>query len=512
MRIIISVLLQIIVSATFGQHGSLEPMLNPDVIVPNGGIYRLWKGQTFQKENIDRYIQVFEESPYQKVSGLIYSRLEWKSLEGEKGVYRFDQIVTPILEDAYYKKCRVSIGFAIIWGTKSSVTKIEGRYAAIPKYLFEELQKSEFPCKTDDLYGEAWAPDYDSPLLENRYNELLKAFSRWLEKPFGQTGLNRKDIVFAIEMRYFGYWGEGAVRTDMYPKTNLINKYLDSYVENFPDILLIAGGHETIHLPNKSELEYDSLRVMTALNHVSKVFSLHNNRGPVGIFIDSWQYDSEQYDSISKRVICDQKGQIVPLANYLSDNIYGKRYITGEFDFFGKGDQQPYGQIEKQIRTRHVSGMTVHNLRAAHEGKRLTKIPEEVFRRMSRAVSAIGYRFVVSSIYLRKGLISRTVELVIHNIGVSNVFADYYEVHFIIKNEQGQIIKDYKSDFDIRNIVYGATPLEIDFNAGITVKQTLFCTKGHLYLKIIDKKGIEHPLTLSNYGREVDGSYYLGKL
>ena len=57
-----------------------------------------------------------------------------------------------------------------------------------------------------------------------------------------------------------------------------------------------------------------------------------------------------------------------------------------------------------------------------------------------------------------------------------------------------------------------ASPLLYDKSKGIEISQFVGRKKGMLYLQIIDTKGIEKPLTLSNYGRQKDGSYCLGEL
>lgn len=509
MKCLFTILFLFISNFAFSDTILVKPMLEKKVIVPNGGIYRLWRNQTFQTDNICKYIKVFEESPYQTVSGLTYARFEWKDLEKDKNVYLFDKVITPLLLDAYIKRCRTTIGLAILCGTTSSRTKIEGRYAAIPLYLFDELQKSNYPCRADNLYGDSWSPDYDSPILAERYSQLLKAFSKWLEEPFNDTNLKRRDLLFAIEMRYLGYWGEGAIQNYLFPKTSLIDKYLDFYKDYFPTILLIAGGHETLHLPNRIQYENNKEKYQVQINHVSKLFRLRNKKGHVGFFIDSWQYESDQYDKNSNRIILNEKNEIVPLYNYLKDNIYGKRYITGEFDFFGRNEQKPYGLIIEQFRNRHISGLTTNYLRAAHNGKRLESLTPDVFDRVSQAISEIGYRFVLSLVQLKRGIFGRTVSIKIKNIGVSDMYADYYRLHFIVKDSKGKEIADYCSKFNLRSIVHNNESPSTRKDVGVIIKQKIGNVHGKLYLKIIDIKGIEYPLTLSNSGREKDGCYYL---
>lgn len=111
---------------------------------------------------------------------------------------------------------------------------------AVPKYLFEKIQTSEYSMYKDNQFGNAYVPNYDSPLLLERHKALLNAFAKWINGNVQGTNIKRKNIIYSIEMRYFGYWGEGATQGGLYPKTSLFNEYIDSYIDAFPDILLLA--------------------------------------------------------------------------------------------------------------------------------------------------------------------------------------------------------------------------------------------------------------------------------
>ena len=58
-----------------------------------------------------------------------------------------------------------------------------------------------------------WEPNFENPYFFERYNALLKAFAEYLERPISADGktVPRKKLVRCIEMRHFGFWGEGAV-------------------------------------------------------------------------------------------------------------------------------------------------------------------------------------------------------------------------------------------------------------------------------------------------------------
>lgn len=496
---------------------NLRPMLAVGTMVPNGGIYRFINQNQFWGSSFSKsFINIFEESAYKVDNPLYYYRFDWYQLEKEESKYLFDKVIEPLIIEAYEKHARVILGLACNCGSSSVDQKVNGKAVAVPLYLFNAIQKSEHPMFDDDQYGPAFVPDYDSPILFKRHRALLKAFAVWIEKPLKGYSIKRKDLIFGIETRFFGYWGEGATRNIYYPNTTLFNQYLDSYNECFPDVLLIGSIHHTVHLPNESSYRGNPTyrRFVLSMQHCSKLLSMKNNEGHWGYFIDSWQYNSDQYDLCSNRVILDRDGTATSLALYLRDNIYGRCYMSGEFDFFGKKGDEPYGGLYQQFTSRGISSMSINGIRAAIDGVRLPVIPDSVYTNVRECLSMVGYRIVLdpTPIFYKKGS-KRYVTISLSNIGVSRIFPDYYRLRFFVKNTEDAIIYDTISDFDIRDLFpQQDSPLLYDKLKGIEISQYVGHKKGMLYLQIIDTKGIEQPLTLSNYGRQKDGSYYLGEL
>ena len=496
---------------------NLKPMLEVGVCVPNGGIYRLFNKFKWKEKSSKQLINIFLESPYTEKAPLIYNRYGWYSLESNKGDYKFDNIIEPFLIKAYNNNSRVILGIASMCGESSHMSHTyKGRYMAIPDYLYEELDQTQYPAYEDNTYGKGYTVNYDSPLLFKRYNKLLKSFSKWLDGNLKGTNIKRKDIIYAIEMRYMGYWGEGSVKSTYYPSTNLIDRYIDSYVKYFPDVLLIAGGQETLHLPTYENYikNKDKAQYKVAMRHVYKLMTTKNKIGNIGMFIDSWHKYSNQYDLNSRRIIMNDNNEIISLANFLKEETWGNIYLTGEFGYLTtlspKGDI-PYSGIYQQFSTRHISGISIHNLTVSDSHKQL-KISDEVYKNVKRCLSMMGYRLVFNSLSTHKHNDQLSISFCLKNIGVSKIFHDYYELHYIIKDNDDNIILDYSSDFDFRTIGSNKDEPLLYVKGGSIIQDFIPYKKGKLYLKIIDKKGIEHPMCLSNYGRIPDGSYYLTEL
>lgn len=509
-------------NVTIAQTIVTTPLLDKDVILPNGGTIKLFSNKNLKDDNRSNYIKIFEESPYQLTTPLLYNRYGWWRLEKGENEYTFDEVVEPLLLEAVSQKARVIIGLASMCAESSGMSHIyKEKVIAIPNYLFDSLNQSVFPMLEDNQYTKGkkgFSVNYDSPLVYERFSRLLRAFRKWLHGRIKGTNLRRSDVVYAIEMRHLGYWGEGAVLGKYRPKTSLIEKYIDLYLKEFPRKLLIGGILSTVHLPKYKgdDLKNYSQEDIVMMRYNYKLMTLSNKAGRIGGFIDSWMPNSDLYDSVSKRVLLDDEWRIVYLSDFLTQNYWGKVYLTGEFGYLiNESNKQyaPYNFIGDQFRERNVSGISIHNLTAKYlsDGKPY-QLKKEEYDNVLRALSTIGYRIVLtfSKIEKRGRKYEATVKL--KNIGTSGIFHDYYEMHFITKNDSGIIISDMKVPFDFRCIKGAKDQVPGNSADEIIVQCRIPKKSGKLYLLIKDKYGIEYPMTLSNKRRMPDGSYFLGAI
>lgn len=488
-----------------------KPMLDDTISVPNGGIFRTWSGSL---KNI-KIINVFEESPYNNNSNLLYCRYDWCQLEPEKGLYEFSKIES-LMKRALANHQRILIGLANMTIAKSSAHyEYDNKQISTPKYIYDALKKSRYPFLKDETYlAGGYSPDYNSPFLYQRYKSLLVAFAKWLDGNVEGTSIKRRYTVYGIETRYAGYWGEGSINGKIYPiDYKVLDRYMKLYIKYFPDIQLIGGAHETNHLPNYAgdDLSKYNAKQLAAMRHVYHLLNLKNKYGRIGLFIDSWHPNSNQYDSVSKRVLLDDENHIIHLYDYFKIHVYGQVYLTGEFDYFVNKSNQgnlPYVLLGEQFTNRHTSGITLSNMNVHNAGQYVKRI-QYIYDNTKKVMAFTGYRIVLDKTYVSEDKVAFTLT----NIGISKIFHNYYQLHLIIKDSKGKTVSDIPSDFDLRTLDYcKKSPLEYDSNNGKLITFKLPKEKGRVYLIIKDKYGIEYPMTLSNYGRQNDGSYYLGEI
>ena len=375
-----------------------------------------------------------------------------------------------------------------------------------------------------------WVPDYDSPYLLERHRALLNAFAAWLEGTVTGTDIQRKDVIYGIEARYAGYWGEGAMRPEHYPKTDLLDAYAEAYVQAFPDTLICMGGHETLHLPTRDAYVRNpaDAAARRAMTHVGKVFRLRNRHGPVGFFIDSWQSPSDQYDADSPRVLFGAQGEVQSLAEAFFGTVYRQRYVTGEFGyltFLGDPKLEPYEKLPEQVAARGVSGLTLHNftakdraslvgvqrVRGAHYLPGGIPLSDATYARVRHAIAAVGYRLVLGSPKVVREAAGVRASFTLTNVGVSRLFHDYNRIHLVATDADGRLVEDRPLDFRLGSLAPAARPLVWDEAKGARFSETFPPSVVEVRVRIPDEQGIEHPLCLSNRGRDATGAYSLGR-
>ena len=78
--------------------------------------------------------------------------------------------------------------------TDTSPTTSSTNFPSVPEYLYRELAATDHPMIKDASYGGGLTPDYDSPLLLERFRAILNAFSAWLDGNVTGTQIKRRDV------------------------------------------------------------------------------------------------------------------------------------------------------------------------------------------------------------------------------------------------------------------------------------------------------------------------------
>ncbi|MGG1662618.1 DUF4832 domain-containing protein [Brevibacillus sp. NRS-1366] len=159
---------------------------------------------------------------------LVYANISWRMLEPAKGDYQFDQVEEELQFPKWSSK-DVKFIIRIIMDIPEKKSQME-----IPDWLYEELDgDGEW---YENSYGKGYSPNYSNPLLIAYHKDLITKL--------GEHYKTDPRIAF-VELGSIGHWGEWHTDTSIpFPKLAITDQYVQPYLDNFPDsILLMRRPH-----------------------------------------------------------------------------------------------------------------------------------------------------------------------------------------------------------------------------------------------------------------------------
>lgn len=212
-------------------------------------------------------------------------RVNWSDYEREEGEYLFSEMDKHFLYCIQYGQ-KLNIG-CFVTSANHGIT-IDGGLCAYPGYVHEALQQSQ---QKDVKYTASrgnftrWEPNFENSYFFERYDALLKAFAQYLDgrQTYNGKTVQRKKVVRYIEMRRFGFWGEGAYAKALVPSNSeCMIRFADAYIRHFPEIRLLAPTNGMVYGPST----YDTLK-----DYHFYLLTARNDVGLLGIFRDNWGWD-----------------------------------------------------------------------------------------------------------------------------------------------------------------------------------------------------------------------------
>ena len=437
-------------------------------------------------------------------------RVGWDAYETNEGEYSFEKMDRHFEDGVRYGQ-KLDIG-CFVTSNAGTKQKIDGAYCCYPAYVHEAMQRSGKKDTVNTLWlnkTDHWEPNFENPYFFERYNALLKAFADYLEKPVkaGEKTVQRKKLVRCIEMRHFGFWGEGAYPKMLIPSNSAcLIRFAEAYAKHFPDIRLVVPTNGMRFHPIYEPLkEYHFF-----------LLSIRNSAGLTGTFRDNWGCDEKDYQSLYYAANRYEKGG-VKLYELIRDR-WKTAPLVGEPGRWGptKAGFHPYWGLLEQASYLHPA--VIRNCNVS-EGKSDTNPtaysvfndPQalEAFHRMY-AVIGFRYLFTEARITHREGSLDVAVDWL--NIGLTPTY-DAWRIRYFMKDEAGKEVWNGYSTLDLRTVLPDerAKPGTVDAaNVQTHIDHFAKVPKaGKLYLQIIDPDGISPHMALSIKGRNEEGAYGL---
>lgn len=489
-----------------------ETVFRPELIPVEAGAIQnagcgteIWNGGPDNGvTNLVRY--AVRVSPY---SANAMIRVGWDAYESSPGDYRFDKM------DATFERC-LKFGQKLdlacfVTSRAGTKQKIDDAFCCYPAYVHDAMQCSDQKDVIHALWlngQKSWEPNFENPYFFERYDALLAAFAAYLEKPVSADGktVSRKKLVRCIEMRHFGFWGEGAYPKQLIPSNSAcLIRFADAFVRHFPDIRIVMPTNGMRFSPI-----YDALK-----EYHFYLLTVRNQAGLLGTFRDNWGDDETRYQSI-----------YYPGNRYEKDGVRMYELIRDRWKFaplvgepgkWGprKDGFHPYWHLEDQ--TGYLHPAVIRNCNVSM-GRYTTNPTDYTILNDARALTAfqrmyalIGFRYAVREIRIVRQGGTLTLEADWINLGLTPTY-DTWTVRYFMKNGDGQVIWRGDSTLDLRSVPPDTRAAPGSPEAAVTTHSDRFSQvpqKGTLWMEIVDPDGISPPLALSVKGRDARGAYLL---
>ena len=508
-------ILSLIPCALSASERAAQTTVRPKIIgIEEGAIQNagcgaeIWRGGPHNGET--RLVQTAVRVSDYSVNSMI--RVNWSDYEAEEGEYLFAKM------DENFEYCvqygqKLNIG-CFVTSDNHGIT-IDDGLCAYPAYVHEALQSSE---QKDIKYTASrgnitrWEPNFENPYFFQRYDALLEAFAKYLEGSQTLEGrtIQRKKLVRFIEMRHFGFWGEGAYPKRLVPSNSqCLIRFADAFARHFPDIRLLVPTNGMVYIPPTYEtIEDYHFHLLTSKNDV----------GLFGIFRDNWGWDENS--SYVRRLFYDAnkfEKNGVRLYELLRDR-WKSAPLTGEpLQALPKEGFRPYSHLLDQVTYLHpvaIRNCNVSNGTKSYinpTGYSVFDDPQAMddFHRMY-ALIGFRYLFTAATITRQDDELAMSVDWL--NIGLTPTY-DEWEVRYLFKDNSGKEIWTGSSTLDLRTVFPNEnTPpgvVDPDRATTHTDRFTNVPQSGTLSLQIVDPSGVSPHMALSIKGRTEEGTYLL---
>ena len=440
-------------------------------------------------------------------------RVNWSDYEEDEGEYLFAKM------DKNFEHClqygqKLNIGCFVT--SSNHGIKIDDGLCAYPTYVHEALQNSD---QKDTKYTSSrgsitrWEPNFENDYFFERYDALLAAFAEYLEGSLTFEGktVQRRKLVRHIEMRHFGFWGEGAYPKQLVPSNSAcLTRIADAFARHFPDIRLLVPTNGMVYSSTYSTVKDYHFHLLTARNNV----------GLFGSFRDNWGWD-ENLSYVQKLFYDGNKFEKdgVKLYELIRDR-WKSAPLTGEpLQALPKEGFRPYSHILDQVTYLHpvvIRNCNVSNGTKSYinpTGYSIFDDPQAIadFHKM---YALIGFRYLFTEARIAREETDLAVSIDWLNIGLTPTY-DQWQIRYLIKDDVGDEIWTGNSTFDLQTVFpdENTSPGVVNADAATTHidRFTNVPKSGSLSLQVLDPDGISPPMALSIKGRAQDGTYSLGK-
>jgi hypothetical protein len=454
--------------------------------------------------NLVRY--AVRVSPY---SANAMIRVGWDAYESGPGEYHFDRM------DSTFARClkygqKLNIG-CFLTSNAGTKQKLGEAFCCYPAYVHEAMQRSAQKDVINELWlskQKHWEPNFENAYFFERYDALLKAFAEYLERPITVDGktVSRKKLIRCIEMRHFGFWGEGAYPKSLMPTDSAcLIRFADAFVRHFPDIRLMVPTNGMRFSPS-----YDALQ-----DYHFHLLALRNRAGLAGMFRDNWGDNEKRYQALYYAANRYEKNGI-KMFELLRDR-WKTAPLVGEPGRWGPTPDgfHPYWGLYDQVAYLHPA--VIRNCNVS-DGKSSTNPTEYTIFNDPQALDAfhrmyaiIGFRYVVAEVRVARRDRRMKISVDWKNIGLTPTY-DAWKVRYFMTDGSGNETWSNESALDLRTVMPDERVAPGKLGGAVVTQTDCFpdVPMGNkVWLQIVDPDNVSPPMALGIRGRSENGAYLL---
>lgn len=421
-------------------------------------------------------------------------RFLWSRLQPDaEDVYKWEAFDNH-LKQSIDKGQRVSFGIVTVCTTcpvYDGIINMNEATCSYPVFVHNRMQAE--PVK-DWVYNGIWVPNWNSEAYLSAFEKFLKALAHHIETT-SYKGVSFKDVVYKIDIRGFGNWGEwhtwpwiksGDAPADTRPTDKSLIRIIDAHRSAFPAYPLITNIAMYAGEIPASVGHY----ALTASNDFGKFGIRSDHLGDKGTFEYDVTNNKRSYKSITFKDEILNRWKTSPICG---EPLNDKTTVS-------RGGEFPYFDLVNEVKAYHLSQFS--NVSSAKDDPDA----DNIFRKASKIS---GYR-----LQLYDGIISKKIKpgdplkvsLNWNNAGVAPVYEKWNTIIELRSPVNGKIIWSGTSSFSPRLFLPGSRTVHDRFQLPSSVEAGTYS----LFLIIKDPSGYRKPLPLAIRGRNADGSYSLG--
>jgi hypothetical protein len=432
-----------------------------------------------------------------------YVRYKWNDFENGQGQYIFTKFDND-MQNAISNGRKMGFGIMTCFpgnGVGDNTISYDGGTSVYPLYLHQLMQgESVKDWKTNGSGSNTgptdgsgyWVPNYNSPIYLARLLALHQAiYAHIVERGW-------KDKINYIDVRGYGSTGEwhhayAVSNMNQFPTGTratdaTLRRIIDTHVEGFPDIQLVAMLH-TFDCNTFSNTMVSPAVAYHAL-------TVRNQRGLLGWRRDNWGDGATYYTGITQgntNVVNGMRLDTAIMNRYKYAPVVGEPCCAA-----GTG----YANLEGQVRLFHVASFGNSNYDGGADAANVVA-----------ASKAAGYRITLEGGSLSAPNITTgtpvSVTLNWRNVGIAPTYDDW-SVVFQLKNASNQVVWSQTSSMTMRLFSPAATAFQK--TDALLVPTSVPAGSYTLSVIIRDPNNYRQPLPLAINGRNSDGSYNLRSL